>query len=318
MLALIAIGGNSLIKNNRHQTVWDQYEAVSETAAHIADLVEEGYATVITHGNGPQVGFILRRSEIAHEVEDMHIVPLVSCVADTQGAIGYHLQQALNNEFEKRRISKKAVTVITLVEVDRDDPAFSNPSKPIGSFFNEKQIKSIRRKHPDWHIMFDAGRGYRRVVPSPVPKRIIETDAIEALTARGFCVIGAGGGGIPVYRNKDGKLEGVDAVIDKDMASSILASQLRADIFVISTAVERVCLDYGKKSERPIDKMTAAQALKYMEEGHFAPGSMLPKIKAVLGFLQRDGKEAIITSPESLTRSVKGNGGTHIYPGNVV
>jgi len=311
-LAIIAIGGNSLIKDSSHKTVKDQYEAVRETSGHIADLVEEGYDIVITHGNGPQVGFILLRSELAHELAGMHIVPLVNCVADTQGAIGYQLQQALRNEFDRRNIKKTAATVVTLVEVDRDDPAFSNPTKPVGSFFTEEQIGSIREKHPEWHIVHESGRGYRRVVPSPLPKKILESDAIEALLAQGFCVIGAGGGGIPVYRNEQGELEGIDAVIDKDLASGLLASQLKADLLVISTAVEKVYLNYGKKDAAPLDRINVEQAKKYMDEGHFAPGSMLPKIKAVLEFLGQGGKEAIITSPESLTRAVRGESGTHI------
>lgn len=312
-LAIIAIGGNSLIKDKKHQTVNDQYKAICETTVHIVDLIEEGYEIIITHGNGPQVGFILRRSELAHEVANMHIVPLVSCVADTQGALGYQLQQALNNEFKERGISKKAVTVVTQVEVDRNDPAFSNPTKPIGSFFTKKQIESIRKKHPEWHIVYDAGRGYRRVVPSPAPKRIIEEDAIELLIKSGFCVIGVGGGGIPVFKNERDELEGVDAVIDKDSASSLLASQLKADLFVISTSVEKVSLNFGKTDEKPLDRITAEQARRYMEEGHFAPGSMLPKIKAVLDFLDQEGKEAIITSPDSLWKAVRGESGTHIY-----
>jgi carbamate kinase len=241
-------------------------------------------------------------------------VPLVSCVADTQGAIGYHLQQALRNEFEKRHIRKTAATVVTLVEVDRDDPAFLHPSKPVGSFFSEEQIESIKEKHPEWHVVYDAGRGYRRVVPSPLPKKILESDAIEVLLERGFCVIGAGGGGIPVFRNENGEFEGVDAVIDKDMASSLLASQLKAALFVISTAVDKVYLNYGKKDAKPLDRLSAGQAKKYMDEGHFAPGSMLPKIKAVMDFLDAGGKEAIITNPKSLAMSVRGESGTHIYP----
>ena len=245
----------------------------------------------------------------------MHIVPLVSCVADTQGAIGYHLQQALRNEFGRRGINKTAVTVVTLVEVEKDDPAFSNPTKPVGSFFTEEQIESIRAKHPERHIVFDAGRGYRRVVPSPLPKRILESDAIEVLLESGFCVIGAGGGGIPVCRNKKGQLEGIDAVIDKDLASSLLASQLKAGLFVISTAVEKVYLNYGKKNASPLDRVSVEQIKKYMDEGHFAPGSMLPKIKAALGFLAGGGNEAVITNPESLTRAVRGETGTHIFSG---
>lgn len=312
-LALIAIGGNSLIKNEKHKTVQDQYNAICETAIHIVDIVQKSYKVILTHGNGPQVGFILRRSELAHEISGMHIVPLVSCVADTQGAIGYQLQQALNNEFKKRGIHRQAVTVVTQVEVDRNDPAFTHPTKPIGSFFSEEQIEEIKKKHPDWHIVFDAGRGYRRVVPSPAPKAIVERDVLEFLLERGFCVIGAGGGGIPVFRNERNEYEGVDAVIDKDSASSLLASLLDADLFIISTSVERVSLNYGKPDEKPLDRITAEQAVEYMNEGHFAPGSMLPKIEAALRFLQQGGKEAIITSPESLARALEGESGTHIY-----
>ena len=312
-LALIAIGGNSLIKNEKHKTVQDQYNAICETANHIVDIVQKSYKVILTHGNGPQVGFILRRSELAHEISGMHIVPLVSCVADTQGAIGYQLQQALNNEFKKRGISRQAVTVVTQVEVDRNDPAFTHPTKPIGSFFSEEQIEEIKKKHPDWHIVFDAGRGYRRVVPSPAPKAIVERDVLEFLLEKGFCVIGAGGGGIPVYRNERNEYEGVDAVIDKDSASSLLASLLHADLFIISTSIERVSLNYGKPDEKPLDSITAEQAVKYMNEGHFAPGSMLPKIEAALRFLHRGGKEAIITSPESLAHALEGKSGTHIY-----
>ena len=311
-LALIAIGGNSLIKNQKHKTVQDQYNAICETAVHVVDIVEKGFTVVVTHGNGPQVGFILRRSELAHEISGMHIVPLVSCVADTQGAIGYQLQQALNNEFQKRGVARQAVTVVTQVEVDGEDPAFSNPTKPIGSFFSEDQIKKIRDKHPDWQVVFDAGRGYRRVVPSPAPKAIIEIGVLEYLLGKGFCVIGAGGGGIPVFKNKRGEYEGVDAVIDKDSASSLLATQLHADLFIISTSIEKVFINFGKPDETPLDSITAKQARAYMSEGHFAPGSMLPKIEAALGFLDRGGKEAIITSPESLGRAITGESGTHI------
>jgi carbamate kinase len=311
-LALIAIGGNSLIKDKKHQTVSDQYEAICETAAHVVEIIEGGYDVIVTHGNGPQVGFILQRSELAHEITGMHIVPLVSCVADTQGAIGYQLQQALNNEFKRRGLARQAVTVVTQVEVDRNDPAFANPSKPIGSFFSEDQIDRIRELHPDWHMVFDAGRGYRRVVPSPAPKRIFEREAIEILLARGFCVIGAGGGGIPVFVNDSDDVEGVDAVIDKDSASSLLASQLGADLFIISTSVERVLINFRKPDETPLDRITADQARTYMDEGHFAPGSMLPKIEAALEFLQQGGREAIITNPASLIKAIRGESGTHI------
>jgi len=312
-LALIAIGGNSLIKNQKHVTVQDQYRAICETAVHVVDIIEQGYSVILTHGNGPQVGFILRRSELAHEISGMHIVPLVSCVADTQGAIGYQLQQALNNEFRKRGIDQQAVTVVTQVEVDGKDPAFSHPTKPIGSFFTEKQIKKVHETHPDWEMVFDAGRGYRRVVPSPLPRAIVEIEVLKSLLDRGFCVIGAGGGGIPVFKNTGGDYEGVDAVIDKDRASSLLAVELGVDHFIISTSVEKVYLNFGKPEQKPLDSITAAEAKAYLDEGHFAAGSMLPKIEAVLSFLEKGGKRAIITNPESLANAITGETGTHIH-----
>ncbi len=313
-LAVLAIGGNSLIKDKQHETVEDQYKAVCETAKHIVGMVEQGFDVVVTHGNGPQVGFILRRSEIAHDVAGMHPVPLVNCGADTQGAIGYQIQQALDNEFLRRGISKRAATVVTQVVVDKNDPAFKNPSKPIGTFYTKEQADKLKKEHPDWVIINDAGRGYRRVVPSPMPKEIVEQAAIELLVKNGFSVVGVGGGGIPVIRNDNGELEGIDAVIDKDNASSLLAVNIKADIFIISTAVEKVYLNYNKPNQKALDKMTVAEAKKYIEEGHFAKGSMLPKIQAVIRFLEAGGREAIITNPESLERALKGETGTHIYP----
>ena len=313
-LAVLAIGGNSLIKDKQHETVEDQYKAVCETAKHIVGMVEQGFDVVVTHGNGPQVGFILRRSEIAHEVAGMHPVPLVNCGADTQGAIGYQIQQALDNEFLRRGISKRAATVVTQVVVDKNDPAFKNPSKPIGTFYTKEQADKLKKEHPDWVIINDAGRGYRRVVPSPMPKEIVEQPAIELLVKNGFSVVGVGGGGIPVIRNDNGELEGIDAVIDKDNASSLLAVNIKADVFIISTAVEKVYLNYNKPNQKALDKMTVAEAKKYIEEGHFAKGSMLPKIQAVIRFLEAGGKEAIITNPESLEKALKGETGTHIYP----
>ncbi|NTU59602.1 MAG: carbamate kinase, partial [Deltaproteobacteria bacterium] len=266
-VAVVAIGGNSLIRDEQHVTVQCQYEAVCETAGHIVDMIEDGWNVVVTHGNGPQVGYILRRSEVAHEHEGMHFVPLVSCVADTQGAIGYHIQQALQNEFRARGIGKQAVTVVTQVLVDRADPAFASPSKPIGNFYTAERADCLKKDHPDWQMIFDAGRGYRRVVPSPLPVRIVEEDAIKALIQGGFCVVGVGGGGIPVVATADGML-GVDAVIDKDFASALLASHLEADLFVISTGVEKVYVNFGKPDQRPLDRITAAEARRYLEEGH--------------------------------------------------
>lgn len=313
-LAVIAIGGNSLIRDNSHQSVEDQYAAVCETAKHIAGMIEQGYEVIVTHGNGPQVGFILLRSEIASGVARMHRVPLVSCGADTQGAIGYQIQQALDNEFKKRGLNKSAVTVVTQVVVDKADPAFTKPSKPIGSFYTEEQAEALKKENPDWVMVSDAGRGYRRVVASPLPQEIVEKDVISKLVRDGYCVIGVGGGGIPVVRELDGTFSGVDAVIDKDFASSALASDIKADILIISTGVPKVYLNFGKPEEKALDRVTLAELKQYVSENHFAPGSMLPKILAVIKFLERGGKQAIITNPESLEDAVSGKTGTHIYP----
>ena len=313
-LAVLAIGGNSLIKDKQHETVEDQYDAICETAKHIAGLIEQNYSVVVTHGNGPQVGFILRRSEIAHEVGGMHDVPLVSCGADTQGSIGYQIQQAMDNEFKKRGIKKQIATVVTQVVVDKKDPAFQNPAKPIGTFYTKERAEELQKEHPDWVIIDDVGRGYRRVVPSPMPIEIVEEDAINILIKNGFSVVGVGGGGIPVVYNDDGMLEGVAAVIDKDNASSLLAINIKADLFIISTAVEKVSLNFNKPNQIDLDKMNVAEAKKYIEEGHFAKGSMLPKIQAIVRFLEAGGKEAIVTNPESLERALKGETGTHIFP----
>jgi len=309
-VAVVAIGGNSLIKDKDHQTVPDQFAATRETCIHIADMIEQGWEVIITHGNGPQVGFILMRSELASHV--LHTVPLDSCGADTQGAIGYMIQQSLGNEFQKRGIQKPVVTVVTQVVVEKDDPAFGNPTKPIGPFYDEARAKRYRDEG-GWHIMEDAGRGWRRVVPSPLPMHIVEQEAIKALIELGFVVIGVGGGGIPVVE-EDGSLRGVDAVIDKDYASGLLATGIKADLFLISTAVEKVALNYGKPNQVDLVRMTLSEAKNYLQEGHFPPGSMGPKIKAVIKFLEQGGKEALITSPENLARALRGETGTRITP----
>jgi carbamate kinase len=312
-LAVVAIGGNSLIKDKNHQTVQDQYQAAKETCHHIADMIERGWDVAIGHGNGPQVGFILRRSEIAAKMAGMHGVPLESCGADTQGAIGYHLQQNLQNEFKRRGMKKAAATVVTQVLVDRDDPAFQNPTKPIGGFMEEGEAKERAAKE-GWTVVDDAGRGWRRVVPSPLPQEIVELDAVRELLEAGIITVTVGGGGIPVIRNESHDLQGVAAVIDKDYASSLLARSISADLFLISTAVEKVYLNFNKPDQKAIDRMTVAQAKQYMEEGHFAKGSMLPKIQAIVQFLEAGGKEAIITDPENIARALQGETGTHIIP----
>jgi len=309
-VAVIAIGGNSLIRDRQHETVRDQYIAAQETCHHIAAMIEAGWDVAIGHGNGPQVGFILRRSELA--AHELHEVPLDVCGADSQGAIGYALQQNLENDLRRKGIPRPVATVITQVEVAADDPAFKHPSKPIGTFMTEEQAK-IRREKDGWDVVEDANRGWRRVVSSPAPMRIVELDAVKTLLAAGVVVITVGGGGIPVVANKSGDLEGVAAVIDKDLAAALLASQIGAELLLISTAVEKVALDFGKPSQRWIDHMTLAEAKRYLKEGtHFAAGSMGPKIQAVIGYLERGGKEAIITTPEKMERALAGEGGTHI------
>jgi carbamate kinase len=313
-VAVVAIGGNSLIKDPKHQRVEDQEEALRETAHYLADMVAEGWELAIGHGNGPQVGFILRRSEIAQKVEGMHEVPLDVCVADTQGAIGYELQQALQNELYHRGIRKNVATIVTQVLVDQGDPAFSSPSKPIGGFMDQAEA-SRRRAEMGWSVVEDAGRGWRRVVASPRPKEIVELDSIKAMISHGVVVICVGGGGIPVVDVGVGEYRGVAAVIDKDHASSMLAAQLKADLFLIATAVEKVALGFGTPAQRWVDQMTFAEASRCLAEGvHFARGSMAPKIEAVISYLAAGGKEALITSPQNIVRALRGETGTRIMP----
>ena len=311
-LAVVAIGGNSLIKDDKKVTVESQMLALRETAMHLVNMIEAGWDLAIGHGNGPQVGFILRRSEIAAKVEGMHEVPLDVCGADSQGAIGYELQQALQNEFHKRNINKKACTVVTQVLVDQKDPAFQKPTKPIGSFMDEAEAKK-REKEMGWSVVEDAGRGWRRVVPSPLPKEIVEFDAVKLLLDAGQTVITVGGGAIPVVDTGTGELQGTAAVIDKDFASSLLARSLKADLFLIATAVEKVAINFGKPDQKWLDKMMLAEAKAYLEEGiHFAKGSMAPKIQAAIWYLENGGKHALITNPENIGRALKGETGTWI------
>jgi carbamate kinase len=313
-VAVVAIGGNSLIKDKDHQTVEDQYQAARETTHHIADMIEQGWEVAIGHGNGPQVGFILRRSEIAAKVEGMHEVPLDVCGADSQGAIGYALQQTLQNELFKRGIKKPVATVVTQVLVDKNDKAFQKPSKPIGGFMDETEAKR-REKELGWSVVEDAGRGWRRVVPSPLPKEVVELESVETLIKAGTVVITVGGGGIPVIDNGLGEYAGTAAVIDKDFASSLLARLIKTDLLLISTAVEKVALAFGKPEQKWIDRMTLAEARGYLAEGtHFAKGSMAPKIQAIIWFLEAGGRQAIITNPENIGRALKGETGTWIVP----
>jgi carbamate kinase len=311
-IAVIAIGGNSLIKDEKHVSVESQYEAARETCQHIADLIEQGWEVAIGHGNGPQVGFILRRSEIAAKYEGMHEVPLDVCGADSQGAIGYALQQNLQNILYQHGIKKKVVTVITQILVDVADPAFQKPSKPIGGFMGEEEARR-RQREQGWVVVEDAGRGWRRVVPSPLPKEIVELETVETLLDKGIVTITVGGGGIPVIDPGDGNYRGTAAVIDKDYASSLLAQALHAELFVISTAVERVAIHFGQPNQQWLDKITLSEAKKYLAEGiHFAKGSMAPKIQAIIWYLENGGQKALITNPENIGRALNGETGTWI------
>ena len=308
--AVVAIGGNSLIKDKNHQTVPDQFAITRETTVHIAGMIQQGWRVVITHGNGPQVGFILLRSELSSQV--LHTVPLDSCGADTQGALGYMIQQCLYNDFKTFGIKRQAATVVTQVLVKKDDPAFKNPTKPIGPFYDKEKAEKYHNEQ-GWRMVEDAGRGWRRVVPSPLPMRIIELDAIKKLVDQGIVVIAVGGGGIPVIEER-GRLKGVEAVIDKDYASALLAEGMKVDLFLISTAVEKVALNYGKPIQVLLDKVTLKEAKKYYEQGHFPPGSMGPKIQAIIDFLEKGGKEALITNPENIERALAGETGTRFVP----
>ena len=308
-LLVLAIGGNSLIKDGKNITVRDHYLACVETAQNISELIKRGYRIVLTHGNGPQVGFVFRRCELAkHEIP---MLPLDSCVSNTQGGIGYLLQLAFNNVFRDAGIKKPVVTVVTQVVVQEDDPAFKKPSKPIGSFIGLSEAQKHQEKD-GWQVIEDAGRGYRRVVASPMPKEIIELPAIKALLEQDMLVIAVGGGGIPVYRDPRGILHGVEAVIDKDYASGLLAKDLNADYFIISTGVDRVSINFNKPEEEKLDSITVVEAKRYLDEGYFAKGSMFPKVRSIIDFVSATGKVGIITSPQNISKSIYEGRGTRI------
>lgn len=311
-LAVIAIGGNSLISDSQHQSVADQKVAARETARHIADLVSWGWNIVITHGNGPQVGFIMLRSELAEQTLH-HTLSLDIAVADSQGGIGYMVQQALQNEFRQRGIAKQVAALVTQTRIDPNDPALQQPGKPIGAFYNAEEAQRMQHER-GWTMIEDAGRGWRRVVASPYPREIVESGVISAMVEAGFVVISTGGGGVPVIANEQGDLVGVEAVIDKDLASSLLANTLHADLLLISTGVEKIALHYRKPEQQDLHHMTLSEARHYLEEGHFARGSMEPKIRAVVEYLERGGKAALITMPETITRALIGESGTWIVP----
>ncbi len=304
---VIAIGGNAILKENQKGTVAEQFENVRACCGPIVELYKKGYQIVLVHGNGPQVGNILLQAEAAADTVPVQTIDL--CGAQTQGQLGYMLQLSMQNAFREQGVDGKITGVVTQVVVDRQDPAFQDPTKPIGPFFTEERARELTRERPELIFREDAGRGYRRVVPSPKPLRVIEADSVNALLRRGHIVVTCGGGGIPVSL-EDGRYRGVEAVIDKDLAAALLAQDIEADMLAILTGVDQVYVDFGKPTQRAISRMTASQARAYMEQGQFPAGSMKPKIQAALNYLESGGKEVLITSMERLTDALLGSTGT--------
>jgi carbamate kinase len=309
---VVAIGGNALIKRGQEGTIYEQFANARETCSHIVRLIKMGYDLVLTHGNGPQVGNELLRHEHAREMIPPY--PLGMCVAETIGGMGYMLQQTMQNTLKHEGIDKTAVMILTQVLVEEDDPAFKNPTKPIGKFFIKEEIDRVMElEHETWDVAEDsAGRGWRRVVPSPYPKAIIEKQQIERMLKAGIIVIACGGGGLPVVWLPNGDLDGREAVVDKDYASSRLATVLGCKKFMILTEVDKVYLNYKKEDQQPIDQMTMDEAKKHMEDGQFPRGSMRPKIQAGINFLERGGKEVIITDIHLAEKAILGETGTRI------
>jgi carbamate kinase len=308
--AVVAIGGNAITRPGQVGTIPEQFANAEQACRDLLVLIEGGYDLILTHGNGPQVGNILLRVELsAHQV---YTLPLDTCVSDSQGGMGYMLQQVMHNVLSERNIHKTVATVLTQSVVDEDDAAFGSPSKPVGPFYRRERA-DLLEKEKGWRLVEDAGRGYRRVVPSPVPCEIIEIDAIRDLLEAGNVVIAAGGGGIPVIRRK-GRLQGVEAVIDKDHASSLLARELGVDLLLIATSVEHVFLNYGKPDQEPLRRVSAHQVETYIEEGQFPAGSMGPKMEAAVAYLRSGGREVIITDISAVARALAGETGTHIVP----
>ena len=305
---VIALGGNAITPAHLEGNIPEQFESTRNTCEHIVRLVERGYNVLLTHGNGPQVGNVLRRVEFSRK--DVYPLPLDVCVADTEGGMGYMIQQCMENALRKHRLKKSIITVITQIIVDTADPAFLKPTKPVGPFMGIEEAE-VRRKVDGWHVVEDAGRGYRRVVPSPRPIRIVEINAIRALI-RENCILIACGGGIPVASDADGNLRGVEGVIDKDLATALLAGDVGAETLIISTGTEKVALHYKKSNQQLLDVIHLPDARRYLAEGHFPAGSMGPKIEAAIQFIERGGKEVIITTPEHLSHALDGKTGTRI------
>ena len=311
---LIAIGGNSLIRDGQRGTIAEQFENSRTTARQIGALVAAGWQVVVTHGNGPQVGFILLRSELVGDDPTIPRLSLDMAVADSQGGLGYIVGNSLVSELGRIGHRDRVACLLTQTVVDSDDPAFARPAKPIGAFFSAEEAQ-LHRTRDRWIMIEDAGRGYRRVVPSPRPRRIVEAPAIRALLDAGFVVIAAGGGGIPVVESAPGVYRGVEAVVDKDLTSALLAATLRVQVLLLSTGVEKVAIRFRKPDQRDLERITVKEAREHLAAGEFPPGSMGPKIEAAIAFLEREGREVVVTSPDHIADAVAGRTGTHIAAG---
>ncbi len=307
--AVVAIGGNAITREGQVGTIPEQFANSEQACRDLLGMLEQGYDLVLTHGNGPQVGNILMRVELS--VHQIYRLPLDTCVSDSQGGMGYMLQQVFHNLLQEVSRKQTVATVLTQVVVDADDPALGNPSKPTGPLYSSERAEEPRRIKEGWVIVDDAGRGYRRVVASPIPREIVELEAIRSLLDSGVIVIAAGGGGIPVVR-ENGALHGVEAVVDQDYASSLLAQELNVDLFLIATSVEQVSLNFGKPNQQALSELSADEAEAYLNEGHFPPGSMGPKIQSAINYLRNGGKEVLITDTSSCCRALAGETGTRI------
>ena len=311
--AVVALGGNAITIKGEADTVARQFANTRDSLRGIVELIKDGYNLAITHGNGPQVGNAILRVELARGKAP--VLPLGICVADTEGGMGYMIEQSLGNRLKKEKIGREVATIVTQVIVDKDDPSIKKPTKFIGQFYSKEEAKRLSKQN-GWVVKEDRGKQWRRVVPSPFPLEIVEKKTIKTLVRNGIIVISAGGGGIPVYVENDGRLEGVDAVIDKDRASAVLARDIDAELLLILTEVEKVALHYGTLLQQDLDRLTVEEAIKYLAENHFPPGSMGPKIEAAIQFLESGGKEVIITSIPKAYDSVKKNAGTRIVRGS--
>lgn len=308
---IVSLGGNALIRRGQKGTVEEQFENAQEACALIASLSADKRPIVVTHGNGPVVGNLVIRNEAARDV--LPVMPLFISDADSEGGIGFIVQQSIHNHLRRLSSNKDVAAIVTQVVVDPADGAFQNPEKPIGPFYTEEEARSLMKQR-GWVMKEDSHRGFRRVVPSPRPKKIIEAAVIARLASSGVIVIAAGGGGVPVVETGDGMLKGIDAVVDKDLSTALLGREIGARLFIDLTSVEAVCLDYGGPKEKPISKMRAAEAMRYLDEGHFAEGSMGPKIEAAIEFLRGGGSEVIITTPQLAMEALSGRAGTRIIP----